>query len=74
MEGGYIMITKEGALDDLNKIEEEADSTVAKVIVKVAKVIVKVLATMRSNQLLTEKQKEDIQTAKKAQKPQSKTE
>ena len=47
-----LMITKEAALEDLEKIDVNAP--VGKVIVEVGKVIVKVLATIRSNQLLTE--------------------
>jgi predicted DNA binding protein len=61
------MITKDGALEDLNKIEAEAKTEEARVIVKVFKVIVKMLSTMRSNQLLTEKEKEVIQARKAEQ-------
>lgn len=59
------MITKEAALDDLEKLEAEATDNDGKLIVKVAKVIVKVLATIRSNQLLTEEDKKRIKEARK---------
>lgn len=68
------MITKDAALDDLQKIEQEAVEaklSTAVVIVRVAKVLVRVLATMRSNQLLTDAQKQAIQEAKK-RKPEQK--
>lgn len=70
MKGGIIMITKEDALEDLEKIEKSATSPLEKVVVQVAKVLVKVLATIRSNQLLTEVEKAEIKARKVAQKAQ----
>jgi hypothetical protein len=60
-----VMITKDAALDDLEKIDVIALST-NKVIVEVGKVIVKILATIRSNQLLTDEEKIKIREARKA--------
>jgi hypothetical protein len=59
-----VMITREAALDDLEKLEQETTDSVGKVVVKVAKVIVKILATIRSNQLLTDSEKVAIRQAK----------
>ena len=58
------MITKEAAMEDLDKIEAEAKDDVSKMFVKVAKVIVKMMATIRSNQLLTDEDKIKIKEAK----------
>ncbi len=58
------MIRKEDALDDLNKIN--VTESVGKVVVEVGKVLVKMLATIRSNQLLTDEEKVKIRAAKKA--------
>ena len=63
-----IMITREAALDDLEKLEKEVSSEDSKVIVKVAKIIVKILATIRSNQLLTDDDKVRIKAAREARK------
>ena len=52
------MITKEAALDDLKKIDVSAP--VGKVIVEVARILIKLLATIRSNQLLTDDEKKAI--------------
>jgi len=49
---GEIMITKDAALDDLGKIN--VDAPVGKVIIEVARILIKILATMRTNQLLTD--------------------
>jgi hypothetical protein len=58
------MITKEAALDDLKKVDVNAP--LGKVIVDVAEILIKVLATIRSNQLLTEEEKVKIREARKA--------
>jgi hypothetical protein len=58
------MITVEGALKDLEAIEQEAGDSGSKAVVKALKVVVKFLSTMRSNQLLTEGDKVSIQKAK----------
>jgi chaperonin cofactor prefoldin len=52
------MITKEAALDDLEKID--ANAPVGKVIVEVGRILIKILATIRSNQLLTDADKVKI--------------
>jgi len=67
-----LMITREAALDDLEKLEQETSDPVAKVVVRVAKVIVKMLATIRSNQLLTDAEKIAIQKARAERKPEVK--
>lgn len=54
------MITREAALEDLEKMEKEATDEVSKTFVRVAKILVKVLATIRSNQLLTDTDKARI--------------
>lgn len=58
------MITVEDALKDLDAAELGASSE-GKVLIKVAKVLIKFLSTMRSNQLLTEEEKALISKAKK---------
>lgn len=58
------VITKEAALDDLEKLEAEAKDDVSKVIVRAFKVLVKVLSTIRSNQLLTDEEKVRIKEAR----------
>ena len=63
-KGDKLMITKEGAFADLEKIDVEAP--VGKVLVGIAKVLVTILITMRSNQLLTEADKERIKAEKVA--------
>jgi len=63
-----IMITREAALDDLQKLEKEATDASSKVIVKVAMIVIKLLATIRSNQLLTDADKIAIQKAREARK------
>jgi hypothetical protein len=67
-----LMITREAALDDLEKLEKEATNEDGRLIVKVAKVIVKVLATIRSNQLLTDEDKKRIKEARANRKPEVK--
>jgi hypothetical protein len=67
--GKNLMITREAALDDLEKLEAEATDEQSKLIVKVAKVLVKVLATIRSNQLLTDAEKARIKEARANKKP-----
>lgn len=64
-KGGKGMITVEVALKDLEAIEKEANDTGAKAVVKALKVVVKFLSTIRSNQLLTEPEKEAIAKARK---------
>jgi len=63
-----LMITREAALDDLQKLEKEATDKVSKVIIEVARVIIKMLATIRSNQLLTDADKVAIKKAREARK------
>lgn len=63
------MITREAALDDLEKLEKEVSGEESKVIVKVAKILVKMLATIRSNQLLTDEDKVRIKKARETRKP-----
>ena len=64
------MITREGALDDLKKLEEGQDKdNVAKVVIEVTRILVKLLSTIRSNQLLTEEEKIIIRKAKETRKP-----
>jgi hypothetical protein len=58
------MITIEAVNSDLDKIEKENSTISVKFIVAVVKVVMKFLSTMRSNQLLTEKDKVDIQSKK----------
>jgi hypothetical protein len=67
-----LMITREAALDDLEQLEKEATDASSKIMVKVAKIIVKVLATIRSNQLLTDEDKARIKTARAEKKPEVK--
>jgi len=62
------MITVEGALKDLETIEKEASDAGAKTVVKALKVVVKFLSTMRSNQLLTDKDKERIRSDREKRK------
>lgn len=57
------MITKEAALDDLEKLDVNAP--MGKVIIEVGKILIKLLATIRSNQLLTEEEKVKIREARK---------
>jgi hypothetical protein len=63
-KGGIVMITKEAALDDLKKIDVNAP--IGKVIVEVGGILIKILATIRSNQLLTEEEKVNIRKAREA--------
>jgi len=57
------MITKEAAIEDLEKIDVNAP--VGKVIIEVGRILIKILATIRSNQLLTEAEKVKIREARK---------
>ena len=55
------MITKDAALEDLKKVEVAVDKlSVQMVIIRVTEILVKLLATIRSNQLLTEDEKKAI--------------
>jgi hypothetical protein len=58
------MIKVEDALKDLEALEKDA-TVEGKVLIKIAKVLIKFLSTMRSNQLLTEEEKVAIGKAKK---------
>ena len=58
------MITVDAALDDLKKIDVNAP--VGKVVVEVARILVKMLSTIRSNQLLTDEDRQAIKSARKA--------
>jgi len=69
-KGGELMITRDAALGDLKKIKESVkDNPVARVVIEVAEVIVKILSTMRSNQLLTDEDKKEIKKRKAERKP-----
>ncbi len=57
------MITKDGALEDLSKINVNAP--VGQVLVEVGKIFIKFLATIRTNQTLTEEEKTKIREEKK---------
>jgi hypothetical protein len=63
------MITVEGALKDLEAIEKETTDSGTRAIVKALKVLVKILSTIRSNQLLTEEEKVKIREVRKAREP-----
>jgi len=58
------MISKEDALVDLQKVETDAKGDVAKLLVGIAQVFVKLLITIRSNQLLTDEEKIAIRQAR----------
>ncbi len=58
------MISKEDALVDLQKVETDARGDVAKLLVGIAQVFVKLLITIRSNQLLTDEEKIAIRQAR----------
>ena len=58
-----LMITKDAALEDLDKVNP--DASVGKVIIEVSRILIKILATIRSNQLLTEEDKVKIRAARK---------
>ncbi len=59
------MISKEGALQDLEKVKKEAGNDVGKILLGVAEVIIKLLVTIRSNQMLTDADKVRIQEERK---------
>ena len=65
------MITVEGALKDLEAIEI-SDVTDGIKMVRAIKVLIKMLSTIRSNQLLCETDKIRIQKAKAERKPEVK--
>lgn len=65
------MITKDAALDDLEKIDVDKAS-MGKIIVEVAKILIKILATIRSNQLLTEAEKIKIREERRVRDTQQK--
>jgi hypothetical protein len=62
------MITLEGALKDMEVEKGKAQDTGSKAIIACLMVVVKMLSTMRSNQLLTENDKAKVQAAKEARK------
>lgn len=68
-KGGKGMITVEAALSDLEAIDKGegkyAGKTDTQKVIEVAKVLVKFLSTIRSNQLLTEEEKVKIRTERK---------
>jgi hypothetical protein len=68
------MITIEGALSDIEKIEKDATISSDVKVLRAFKVLLKFLSTMRSNQLLTDVEKAKIQEAQKnrEKKPESK--
>ena len=66
IKGGEIMITVNAALKDLEKIV--AEDNVSKVIKEVARILIKFISTMRSNQLLTDADKVRIQEERKIKK------
>jgi hypothetical protein len=51
------MISKEDALVDLQKVETDARGDVAKILIGIAQILIKLLATIRSNQILCESDK-----------------
>ena len=57
------MITVDAALDDLKKIDVNAP--VGKVVVEIARILIKMLSTIRSNQLLTDEDRQAIKSARK---------
>jgi len=70
-KGGEFMITIEGALTDIDALIKEAEANgdkVSALILKGEKVLLKLLSTMRSNQLLTEADKKAIADARKKRK------
>ncbi len=58
------MITIEAVLSDIDKIEADIHLSDTKKMIRVIKVAMKFISTMRSNQLLPESQKIAIQNAK----------
>lgn len=58
------MITIDAVNSDLDKIATENSSLDVKCVVAIVKVVMKFLSTMRSNQLLTEKDKEELKAKK----------
>ncbi len=65
-KGVSMPITKEDALEDLDKIKKEVTNPI-EIIIEVAKVLVRFLATMRSNQLLVDTDKVEIKKRKDMQ-------
>jgi len=63
--GTNTMITIEGALSDIEKIEKDETITSDVKVLRALKVLLKFLSTMRSNQLLTDVEKKAIQDAQK---------
>jgi len=63
--GTNTMITIEGALSDIEKIEKDATISSDVKVLRAFKVLLKFLSTMRSNQLLTDVEKTAIQVAQK---------
>ena len=62
------MITLEGALKDMEVEKGRATDISSKAIIACLMVVVKMLSTMRSNQLLTETDKANVKAAKEARK------
>mgnify|MGYP001252625739 CR=1 FL=1 len=58
------MITIEAVNSDIDKIEADSSLSDAQKLVRVIKVVMKFVSTMRSNQLLTEEDKKDLKKRK----------
>lgn len=54
------MISKEDALQDLEKVQKESGENLGKLLYGIATVLVKLLVTIRSNQMLTDADKARI--------------
>lgn len=63
LKGGK-MITLEAALKDIDAIVAKTTDEGVKAVIKTLRILTKFISTMRSNQLLTEKDKEEIRKSK----------
>ncbi len=62
------MITIEAVLSDIDKIESDASMSDTRKLIQVIKVVMKFMSTIRSNQLLTESDKQELKLQKNANK------
>jgi hypothetical protein len=62
------MITIEAVNTDIDKIESDTTLTDIQKLIRVIKVVMKFISTMRSNQLLTEEDKKSLKLRKKEEK------
>ncbi len=62
------MITIEAVLSDIDKIESDASMSDTRKLIQVIKVVMKFMSTIRSNQLLTESDKQELKLKKNANK------